>query len=77
MLRGKYHVCDAFGIPIYIDQSFIFLLILFIGSMLMISLGIIGYYLAKIYEEVKARPLTIIAINIRNFFIKLIIIYFK
>ena len=30
MLRGKYHVCDAFGIPIYIDQSFIFLLVLFI-----------------------------------------------
>ena len=30
MLRGKYHVCDAFGIPIYIELSFIFLLVLFV-----------------------------------------------
>lgn len=27
----------------------------------MISLGIIGYYIAKIYEEVKSRPRYIIA----------------
>ena len=33
-----------------------FILILFIGSILMICLGIIGYYIAKIYEEVKDRP---------------------
>ena len=32
------------------------LLELIIGSLLMISLGIIGEYLARIYEEVKARP---------------------
>lgn len=31
--------------------------LLLIGSFIMISLGIIGEYLAKIYEEVKARPL--------------------
>ena len=34
----------------------IILLQLFIGSILMICLGIIGYYIAKIYEEVKDRP---------------------
>lgn len=34
----------------------VILLILFIGSLLMISLGIIGFYLAKIYEEIKGRP---------------------
>lgn len=34
----------------------VILLILIIGSVIMISLGIIGYYIAKIYEEVKARP---------------------
>jgi dolichol-phosphate mannosyltransferase len=39
----------------------VILLILFIGSMLMISLGIIGYYIAKIYEEVKCRPRYIIS----------------
>ncbi|MBR2823846.1 MAG: glycosyltransferase family 2 protein [Clostridia bacterium] len=34
----------------------VILLILLIGSLLMISLGIIGYYLARIYEEMKNRP---------------------
>lgn len=34
----------------------VILLILLIGSMLMLSLGIIGYYLARIYEELKNRP---------------------
>ncbi|MCD7727853.1 MAG: glycosyltransferase family 2 protein [Ruminococcus sp.] len=34
----------------------VILLLLFIGSMIMISLGIIGHYLAKIYEEIKQRP---------------------
>lgn len=34
----------------------VILLILILGSVLMFSLGIIGFYLAKIYEEVKGRP---------------------
>ena len=34
----------------------VILLLLLIGSILMISLGIIGYYISKIYEEVKGRP---------------------
>ena len=34
----------------------VILLLLFIGSILMICLGIIGYYVAKIYEEIKDRP---------------------
>jgi polyisoprenyl-phosphate glycosyltransferase len=34
----------------------VILLLLIIGSLLMISLGIIGEYLARIYEEVKRRP---------------------
>jgi glycosyltransferase involved in cell wall biosynthesis len=37
------------------------LLLLIIGSMLMIGLGIIGEYIAKIYEEVKGRPRYVIA----------------
>ena len=32
------------------------LLQLFIGSILMVCLGIIGYYIGKIYEELKDRP---------------------
>lgn len=34
----------------------VILLLLIIGSIIMFSLGIIGYYIAKIYEEVKGRP---------------------
>lgn len=34
----------------------VIIIILMIGSILMICLGIIGYYIAKIYEEIKARP---------------------
>ncbi|MFT4886654.1 MAG: dolichol-phosphate mannosyltransferase [Pseudohongiellaceae bacterium] len=34
----------------------VIILLLMIGSMLMISLGLIGLYIAKIYEEVKSRP---------------------
>jgi hypothetical protein len=30
--------------------------LLVVGSFIMISLGIIGEYLAKIYDEIKARP---------------------
>lgn len=39
----------------------VILLILLIGSALMICLGIIGYYIAKIYEEIKDRPRYIVA----------------
>ena len=39
----------------------VILLLLIIGSFLMISLGIIGYYLARIYDEIKGRPRYIIS----------------
>lgn len=39
----------------------IILLILILGSILMFSLGVIGYYISKIYEEVKMRPRYIIS----------------
>lgn len=39
----------------------IILLQLIIGSILMICLGIIGYYIAKIYEEIKDRPRYIVS----------------
>ncbi|MDO5701727.1 MAG: glycosyltransferase family 2 protein [Lachnospiraceae bacterium] len=38
----------------------VIILMLFTGSIIMISLGIIGYYIGKIYEEVKGRPRYII-----------------
>ena len=39
----------------------VILLLLIIGSVVMISLGIIGYYISRIYEEVKGRPKYIIS----------------
>ena len=37
------------------------IVLLFIGSAVMMSLGIIGYYIARIYEEVKKRPRYIVS----------------
>ena len=39
----------------------VILLLLFASSLIMISLGIIGYYIARIYEEIKGRPRYIIS----------------
>jgi glycosyltransferase involved in cell wall biosynthesis len=39
----------------------VILLLLIIGSLLMISLGVIGEYIARIYEEVKGRPRYVVA----------------
>lgn len=44
----------------FVGFSTVIFLILIIGSGIMFSLGIIGHYLAKIYEEVKGRPKYII-----------------
>jgi polyisoprenyl-phosphate glycosyltransferase len=44
----------------------VILLLLVIGSCLMISLGIIGEYLARIYEEVKRRPRFVIARTVES-----------
>ena len=49
----------------------VIILLLFIGSALMLSLGIIGIYISKIFDEVKRRPLFIIEqtrnLNIADF----------
>ena len=39
----------------------VILIQLFSGSIMMISLGIIGYYIARIYDEIKERPRYIVA----------------
>lgn len=44
----------------------VILLLLGIGSLLMVSLGILGYYIAKIYEEVKRRPRYIVSVKTAN-----------
>ncbi|MDO4336681.1 MAG: glycosyltransferase family 2 protein [Eubacteriales bacterium] len=42
------------------------IVLLLIGSAVMMSLGVIGYYIARIYEEVKRRPRYIISKIIRG-----------
>ena len=42
------------------------IVLLLIGSAIMVSLGIIGYYISKIYEEVKRRPRYIVSKIIRG-----------
>ena len=44
----------------------VILLQLFTSSVIMISLGVIGYYISKIYEEIKQRPRYIVSEVIRN-----------
>lgn len=44
----------------------VILLILIVGGFIMLSLGIIGHYIARIYEEVKGRPKYIISRATQN-----------
>ena len=39
----------------------VIIILIFIGSIMMISLGVIGYYVARIYEEIKGRPKYIVS----------------
>lgn len=47
------------GIP----QNGIIPLMLFSSSLIMLALGAVGYYLSKIYEEIKGRPRYIVSID--------------
>ena len=44
----------------------VIIILIFIGSIMMISLGIIGYYVARIYEEIKGRPKYIISASCKS-----------
>ena len=44
----------------------VIIITIFIGSIIMISLGIIGYYIARIYEEIKGRPKYIVSSTTRS-----------
>ena len=39
----------------------VILLLLFIGSLILVGLGVIGFYLSRIYEEIKGRPRYIVS----------------
>jgi len=44
----------------------VIIITIFIGSIIMISLGIIGFYIARIYEEIKGRPKYIISKTVKS-----------
>ena len=63
-------ISAVFGVWALIDKiigralegmTTVIIITIFIGSIIMISLGIIGYYIARIYEEIKGRPKYIIS----------------
>jgi len=44
------------GFPFPIGNPTVVILILFMGGIQLISVGILGEYIGRIYEEVRARP---------------------
>jgi dolichol-phosphate mannosyltransferase len=51
---------NLLGFPVVPGWTSLMLTICLIGSFILIALGVIGEYVAKIYEEVKGRPLYVI-----------------
>jgi len=56
LVLGVYTLVDYIRGNALPGFSTVILLLLIIGSLLMLGLGVIGYYLSKIYEEIKFRP---------------------
>ena len=68
-------ITAVFGVCALIDKisgralegmTTVIIILIFIGSIMMISLGIIGYYVARIYEEIKGRPKYIVSASCKS-----------
>ena len=51
-----YAIMKIFGFPFPLGNPTIVILILFMGGIQLISVGVLGEYIARIYDEVKQRP---------------------
>jgi len=56
LLGIAYAFMKIFGFPFPLGNPTIVILILFMGGIQLISVGILGEYVARIYDEVKERP---------------------
>ena len=63
---GVWALVDKLGGRALEGMTTVIFITVFIGSILMISLGIIGYYVARIYEEIKGRPKYIVSATCRS-----------
>ena len=61
VIFGIWALADKFAGRVLDGITTVIIIIIFIGSIMMISMGIIGYYVARIYEEIKGRPKYIIS----------------
>jgi dolichol-phosphate mannosyltransferase len=53
-------IARLFGNQAFFGQATTLVMVLFLGGIQLISLGIIGEYLGRIYDEVKSRPLYVV-----------------
>jgi dolichol-phosphate mannosyltransferase len=60
ILAVVYAAMKMFGAPFPMGNPTIVILILFLGGVQLISVGILGEYVSRIYEEVRERPKFII-----------------
>jgi glycosyltransferase involved in cell wall biosynthesis len=56
LIAAAYALLKIFGFPFPLGNPTIVVLVLFMGGIQLISVGILGEYIARIYEEVKGRP---------------------
>jgi dolichol-phosphate mannosyltransferase len=55
-----YAILTIFGFPFPLGNPTIVILVLFLGGIQLISIGILGEYIERRYEEVRQRPRYII-----------------
>lgn len=63
LILGVYTLAKFFNGQSLAGFSTVILLICIQGTVLMLALGIIGYYISKIYEEIKFRPRYIVSLD--------------